>query len=71
MKDKASISHDRTLTRELRESPNFAAEYLRAALEDTEEPEVLRIALRRIEAAGKLDSSSRARVQTRRPTRSQ
>ena len=32
----------------IREDPNFAAEYLKAALEDTDEPRVLLIALRHI-----------------------
>ena len=41
MKGKASISHDESTARELRENPNFAAEYLRAALEDGAEPAVL------------------------------
>ena len=36
----------------MRANPKFAAEYLKAALEDTEEPAVLRIALRRIAEAG-------------------
>ena len=50
-KRRASISHDEALIRELRQSPEFAAEYLRAALEDDDEPEVLLIALRRIAEA--------------------
>ncbi len=37
MKHKASTSHDEVMVRELRENPDFAAEYLRAALEDAEE----------------------------------
>src|ERR1035441_11073315 len=48
MKHKASISHDEAMARELRENPDFAAEYLRAALEDAEEPRVLLVALRRV-----------------------
>ena len=36
MKHKASTSHDEAMIRELRENPDFAAEYLRAALEDAE-----------------------------------
>jgi DNA-binding phage protein len=32
MKRKASISHDEATVRELRDNPDFAAEYLRAAL---------------------------------------
>jgi len=48
MKRKASISHEQATARELRENPEFAAEYLRAALENKDEPRVLLIALRRI-----------------------
>ncbi len=51
MKPKASISHDKATICELRENPEFAAEYLRAALEDDDEPSVLLIALRRIAEA--------------------
>ena len=45
------MSHDEAMIRELRDNPDFAAEYLRAALEDTEEPHVLLVALRRVAAA--------------------
>ena len=48
MKQKASISHEEAIVRELREDPEFAVEYLKAALEDTDEPRVLLIALRHI-----------------------
>jgi len=48
MNDKSSISHDEVLRKKLRKSRAFAAEYLKAAMEDTEEPQVLLIALRRI-----------------------
>ena len=48
MKRKASISHDEAVIRELRKNPEFAAEYLRAALEENDQPGVLLIALRRI-----------------------
>jgi probable addiction module antidote protein len=51
MKRKVSISHDEATIRELRENPAFAAEYLNAALEDSEEPHVLLVALRRIAEA--------------------
>lgn len=51
MKRKASISHDESVVRELRENPEFAAEYLRAVLEESEEPTVILIALRRIAEA--------------------
>ena len=48
MKDKASVSHDEVMVKRLRESPAFAAEYLKAAIEDTEEPRVLLVALRQV-----------------------
>lgn len=51
MKHTASISHDEAIVRELRERPGFATEYLKAALEDTEEPGVLLMALRRVAEA--------------------
>ncbi len=51
MKRKASISHDASMVRELRENPDFAAEYLRAALEDETDPRVLLVALRRVAEA--------------------
>ena len=51
MKHKASTSHDEAMVKELRENPDFAAEYLRAALEDAEEPRVLLVALRRVAEA--------------------
>lgn len=61
MKHKASISHDKALLRELRDNPAFAAEYLRAALEDTDEPHVLLIALRRVaEARGGIAKVAKA-----------
>jgi probable addiction module antidote protein len=51
MKRKASISHDQAIIAELRRDARFAAEYLRAAIEDTDEPKVLLIALRQITEA--------------------
>lgn len=51
MKQQASISHDEAVIRELRAGPEFAAEYLKAAIEDTDEPKVLRVALRQIAEA--------------------
>jgi len=51
MKDKASISHDESMVKQLRANPDLAAEYLKAALEDTEEPRVLLMALRHIAEA--------------------
>lgn len=51
MKDRVSISHDEAMSRDLREDPDFAAEYLKAAMEDEAEPRVLLVALRRIAEA--------------------
>lgn len=45
---RTSISHEDALIEELRADPAFAAEYLRAALEDDDEPRVLLVALRQI-----------------------
>jgi probable addiction module antidote protein len=61
MKPKASISHDEAMVKELRENPDFAAEYLRAALEDADEPRVLLVALRRVaEARGGIAKVAKA-----------
>jgi probable addiction module antidote protein len=61
LKRKASKSHDEAVVRELRDDPEFAAEYLRAALEDDDEPGVLLIALRRIaEARGGIAKVAKA-----------
>ncbi len=51
MKRKASISHDEAIIRRLRNDPDFAAEYLKAALEEEDEPRVLLIALRHLAQA--------------------
>ena len=51
MKRKASVSHDEAMVRRLRRDPEFAAEYLKAALEDEDEPSVLLIALRHLAQA--------------------
>jgi len=51
MKRKTSISHERAMIRELRDDPEFAAEYLKAAMEESDEPKVLLIALRQIALA--------------------
>jgi DNA-binding phage protein len=45
MKRKTSISHDEAVIRELRDNPDFAVEYLKAALEEGSKPRVLLIAL--------------------------
>jgi probable addiction module antidote protein len=61
MKRKASISHDEAVVAELRGKPEFAAEYLRAALEDNDEPSVLLVALRRVaEARGGIAKVAKA-----------
>ncbi len=56
MKNRASISHEEAVVRQLRNDPSLAAEYLKAALEEAEdEPHVLLIALRHVaEARGGL-----------------
>ena len=60
-KKKTSISHDAAVIEELRNDPEFAAEYLRAALEDVSEPRVLLIALRQLaEARGGIAKVAKA-----------
>lgn len=51
MKRKPYISRDEAMVRRLRKEPEFAAEYLKAALEDEDEPRVLLIALRHLAQA--------------------
>ena len=51
MERKTSTSHDEAVVRRLRKDPEFAAEYLKAALEESEEPRVLLIALRHLALA--------------------
>lgn len=51
MKRKTSVSHDEVMVRRLRKDPAFAAEYLKAALDEEDEPGVLLIALRRLAQA--------------------
>ena len=51
MKRKASVSHDDAIVRRLRKDSDFAAEYLKAAREDEDEPRVLLIALRQLAQA--------------------
>src|SRR5882724_11576874 len=51
MKRKSSVSHDQTIVRRLRKDPELAVEYLKAALEDEDEPRVLLIALRHLAQA--------------------
>jgi probable addiction module antidote protein len=51
MKLKLTVPHDETIIRRLRQDPKFAAAYLKAALEDDEEPRVLLLALRHVAQA--------------------
>ena len=50
-REKTSVSHDEVMIRRLRRQPEFAAAYLKAALEETDEPRVLLIALRHVAQA--------------------
>src|SRR5712671_808269 len=64
MKRKLSVPHDETIVRRLRKDPNFAAEYLKAALEDEDEPRVLLIALRHVaQARGIAKVAKAARIE--------
>jgi probable addiction module antidote protein len=61
MKRKASASHDQAMIQELRADPEFAAEYLKAANNDVDDPRVLLTALRRIaEARGGLSKVAKS-----------
>lgn len=51
MKRKTSVAHGEAMVRRLRKDPEFAAEYLKAALEDSDEPRVLLLALRHLAQA--------------------
>ena len=51
MKDRTSVSHDDVMVKKLRLRPQFAAEYLNAAMEETDDPEALLVALRHIAKA--------------------
>jgi probable addiction module antidote protein len=51
VRGRACISHNKALLRELREDPEFAAEYLKAALDEADEPGVLLLALRHVAEA--------------------
>ncbi|MGO9109018.1 MAG: addiction module antidote protein [Thermoguttaceae bacterium] len=61
MKSKASVSHDEVMARKLRKNRAFAIEYLKAAMEDAEEPQTLLVALRHVaEACGGLAKIAKA-----------
>jgi probable addiction module antidote protein len=51
MKDKTSISHDDVMMKKLRMRPQFAAEYLKAAMEENDDSEALLLALRHVAKA--------------------
>jgi len=51
MKDRTSVSHDDVMVKKLRRRPEFAAEYLKAAMEESDDPQVLLIALRHVAKA--------------------
>lgn len=64
MKHKASISHEDAIIKELRDDPDYAAEYLKAAMEDSDEPRVLLIALRHLaKAQGIARVAKKARIE--------
>lgn len=60
MKQKTSVSHDEAVIRRIRKDPEFAIEYLKAAIEDTDEPAVLLIALRHVAQARGLAAVAKA-----------
>jgi probable addiction module antidote protein len=61
MNEKTSVSHDEAMVKKLRKSRAFAAEYLKAAIEDTDEPRVLLVALRQVaEARGGIAKVAKA-----------
>jgi probable addiction module antidote protein len=61
MKDRLTVSHDEVMIKRLRKNPAFAAEYLKAAMEDSDEPQVLLVALRQIaEASGGIAKVAKA-----------
>ena len=60
MKHKTSVSHDEAVIRRIRRDPEFAIEYLKAAIEDTDEPAVLLIALRHVAQARGLAAVAKA-----------
>ena len=50
-REQTSVARDEAMIRRLRRQPDFAAAYLKAALEETGEPRVLLIALRHVAQA--------------------
>jgi probable addiction module antidote protein len=62
MKRKASVSHEEAIIRRLRKDPDFAAKYLKAALDDEDEPRVLLIALRHLAQAQGIAKVAKAAI---------
>ena len=61
MKGEVSVSHDEVMVKKLRANRAFAAEYLKAAMEDTDEPKTLLVALRHLaEARGGMAKIAKA-----------
>jgi probable addiction module antidote protein len=61
MKSKPSIPRDEVIINKLRQRPAYAAQYLKAAMEEADDPEVLLIALRHVaQAKGGLAKVARA-----------
>jgi probable addiction module antidote protein len=60
MKRRTTVGHDDAVIRRLRGDPHFAAEYLKAALEDGDEPRVLLIALRHLAQAQGISKVAKA-----------
>ncbi|HYL63922.1 MAG TPA: addiction module antidote protein [Candidatus Methylomirabilis sp.] len=60
MKRKTSVSHNEAMVRRLRKDPQIAAEYLKAALEDDDDPRVLLIAFRHLALAQGIAKVARA-----------
>jgi probable addiction module antidote protein len=58
--DRASVSHHDAVVSELRANPEFAAEYIKAVMEDnSDDPVALRLALRRLAQAYSVQSIAR------------
>lgn len=60
MKRKPYVCRDEVMVRKLRKDPDFAVEYLKAALEEDDEPRVLLIALRHLAQAQGISKVAKA-----------
>jgi probable addiction module antidote protein len=64
MSTNPSVPHDEAIVRALRDDPVFAAEYLQASLDETDDPRVLLIGLRHVaEAKGIANVAALAGIQ--------